>query len=128
MFAFLHYRIPLHHLPVPVDGPAPLFLLAVGFLQEGGKLGILPDLLPEASSETLRKGLRGQVLVEIGGQVGPDDPAAVVAGGPARGDDVLQQVGAFVREAKGQSRILETLFVSMVCKENGCMQVLFFHG
>ena len=118
----------MQHIPVLVDGPAPLSLPAVGFFQEGGKLGILPDLLPEASSKTLRKGLRCQALVEIGGQVSPDDPAAVVAGGPPRGDDIFQQVRAFFREAKGQSRILETLFVSMVCKENGFMQVLFFHG
>lgn len=32
----------MHHIPVLVDGPAPLSLPAVGFFQEGGKLGILP--------------------------------------------------------------------------------------
>ena len=40
----------------------------VGFVEEGGKFGILPDLFPEAFSEMLCEGLRCLANVESFGQ------------------------------------------------------------
>ena len=91
---------------------------AVGFVEEGGKFGILPDLLPEAFSEMLCEGLRCLPPVETFGQVGTDSPASVVAGGPARGKDILQQVGTLIREAQGQFGILVVLIVPMISQED----------
>ena len=76
-------------MPVFLDVPKihnivkSTLLPAVGFVEEGGKFGILPDLLPETFSEMLCEGLRCLALIEASGQVGTDSPASVVAGGPS---------------------------------------------
>ena len=80
---------------------APLrFVFAIGLFEECGEFGVVEDLVAEAFSKMCGEGFRCLALVEIGRQVGPDGPAAVVAGGPSRGIDILQQISAFVREAQ----------------------------
>ena len=60
----------------------------------------------------LGEGLRSLVHVEVFGQVGADGSAAVVAGGPARSIDVLQQVRALVVAAQVHTLTMVTYYAT----------------